>query len=302
MNTTQHFLTEDDISPQVFRSLLNRGIELKQRHLAGERYTPLANRVLAMIFEKSSTRTRVSFEAGMAQLGGHAINLSPESSQLGRGEPLEDTARVLSQMVDAVMIRTSSHQGLQQFAEAASVPVINGLCDLLHPCQMLADMQTWLEHRGEMRGKRVAWIGDGNNVCNSYINVARILGFELVVACPKGYEPDAEIVKKAGDKVQVIEDPKAACEGAHLVVTDVWASMGQEAEQAERAKAFVDYKVSKAHMDLADDEVLFMHCLPAHRGEEVDADVIDGNQSVVWDEAGNRLHAQKALLEHLIKH
>ena len=296
----RHFLSELDLTPEEFRSVIQRGSELRKQWEAHECKPSLPQRVLAMIFEKSSTRTRVSFEAGMAQLGGHAIYLSPEGTQLGRGEPMADTARVLSQMVDVISVRTFSHEELERFAEVCTVPVINALTDLLHPCQLLADMQTYLDHRGDIKGKRVAWIGDGNNMCNSYINTARVLGFHFVYACPDGYEPDESIVAAAGNNTSRASSPSEACENADLVVTDVWASMGQEEEQKARELAFTGFEVDSEKMKLANDDALFMHCLPAHRGEEVSADVIDGEQSVVWEEAGNRLHAQKALLEFLL--
>ena len=234
MSQLRHFLAEDDLSASEFRQLLTRASELRQMHTERQRYAPLAHRTLGMIFEKSSTRTRVSFEAGMAQLGGHAIFLSPTDTQLGRGEPLEDTAKVLSEMVDLVMIRTFSHPQLENFAAACSIPVINGLTDYLHPCQSLADMQTWFDHRGDISGACVTWVGDGNNVCNSYVVTAMLLGFELLIACPPGYEPDAGLLRRAGARVSVTHDTRAACEGADLIVTDVWSSMGQETEQAKR--------------------------------------------------------------------
>jgi ornithine carbamoyltransferase len=296
----RHFLSLMDLSPDELRKLLKRAGELKAMLRAGQVHEPLKNKVLAMLFEKSSTRTRVSFEAGMAQLGGHAMFLSPRDTQLGRGEPIEDTARVLSSMVDVIMVRTFEHEKITRLASHSRVPVINGLTDWVHPCQLLADMQTWLEHRGDMRGKTAAWIGDGNNMCNSYINAARQLDFKLNIACPEGYDPDSELLKLAGDRVQILRDPRDACRDADLVVTDVWASMGQEEEQKIRAQVFANYQVNSALMALAKKDALFMHCLPAHRGEEVSADVIDGPQSVVWDEAENRLHAQKALLEFLL--
>jgi ornithine carbamoyltransferase len=253
-----------------------------------------------MIFEKSSTRTRVSFEVAMTQLGGHAIYLSPSDTQIGRGEPIEDTSRVLSEMVDIISVRTFSHEALERFAAASSVPVINALTDLLHPCQMLADMQTFLDHSGDIRGKRVAWIGDGNNMCNSYINTAKLLDFELLIACPGEYTPDADLLAAAGSNAHLVTSPAEACRGADLVVTDVWASMGQESEQSQREKAFEGYCVNMQLMQETAEGALFMHCLPAHRGEEVEADVIDGPMSVVWAEAGNRLHAQKSLIEFLL--
>ena len=296
----RHFLSELDLTAEEFRSVIQRGSELRRQWEDHSCKPTLPQRVLGMIFEKSSTRTRVSFEAGMTQLGGHAIYLSPENTQLGRGEPMADTARVLSQMVDAITVRTFSHDALERFAEVCTVPVINALTDLLHPCQLLADMQTFLDHRGDIAGKRVAWIGDGNNMCNSYINAAKLLGFHLTYACPDGYEPDENIVSAAGNRASRAESPTEACDQADLIVTDVWASMGQEEEQQSRKKAFAGYEVNAELMSVAHDDALFMHCLPAHRGEEVSAEVIDGSKSVVWEEAGNRLHAQKALLEFLL--
>jgi ornithine carbamoyltransferase len=266
----------------------------------GQLYEPLKNRTLAMIFEKSSTRTRVSFEVGMAQLGGRALFLSPRDTQLGRGEPIEDSARVLSRMVDAVMIRTFEHDIVERFAANSQVPVINGLTDRFHPCQLLADMQTLLEHRGEIRGSRVAWIGDGNNVCHSYINASRLFDFELRIACPEGFDPDQDVLRAAGDRCRIVREPAAAAADADLLVTDVWASMGQEGEQEDRERAFSGFQVNDELMALTAKEAIFMHCLPAHRGEEVTASVIDGPKSLVWDEAENRLHAQKALLELLL--
>lgn len=298
--STQHFLTLLDYSPEELRALLARAIDLKNLLKNGNSHTPLKNKTLAMIFEKSSTRTRVSFETGMVQLGGHALFLSPRDTQFGRGEPIEDSARVLSRMVDGVMIRTFKHENVEKFAAHSTVPVINGLTDLYHPCQLLADMQTWFEHRGDIKGAIVAWIGDGNNMCHSYINAATQLGFQLNIACPETYCPNVDIVKQAKDKVVVTHDASAAAEGADLIVTDVWASMGQEKEQNERKKVFQTFQVNKKLLSVANKDALFMHCLPAHRGEEVTAEVIDGSQSVVWDEAENRLHAQKALIENLM--
>jgi len=296
----RHFLSLMDLSSDELKQMLQRGIELKKMQHAGEIFEPLKNKVLAMIFDKSSTRTRVSFETGMAQFGGHAVFLSPRDTQLGRGEPIEDTARVLSSMVDGIMVRTFAHESLETLAKYSKVPVINGLTDFVHPCQLLADMQCYIEHRGSIEGRTVTYVGDGNNMCHSYINAARLLDFKLNVACPPGYEPDAELVKLASDRVEIISDPKAAAENSDLLVTDVWASMGQEEEQKIREEAFADFQVNESLMKLADKDALFMHCLPAHRGEEVSAGVIDGPQSVVWDEAENRLHAQKALLEFLM--
>ncbi|MGB5306395.1 MAG: ornithine carbamoyltransferase, partial [Gammaproteobacteria bacterium] len=272
----RHFLTLLDLSPDELRDLIRRAIELKAIQKAGKIHEPLKNRVLAMVFEKSSTRTRMSFEAGMAQLGGHPTFLSPRDTQLGRGEPVEDSARVLSRMADIIMIRTFEHEKLERFAEHSSVPVINALTDMYHPCQLLADMQTYFEHRGNIRGKTVAWIGDGNNMCHSYINAARRFDFMLRIAAPEGYTPDARLLKDGAGHVDLVTNPRAAAAGADLVVTDVWASMGQEEEQASRERAFADYQVNADIMSAAATDALFMHCLPAHRGEEVAADVIDG--------------------------
>jgi ornithine carbamoyltransferase len=298
--SSRHFLTLLDLTPDELNRLVLRAIELKALNKAGKLFEPFKHRVLAMVFEKSSTRTRMSFEVGMAQLGGHAIFLSPRDTQLGRGEPIEDSARVLSRMSDIIMIRTFEHEKIERFAEYSSVPVINALTDLYHPCQLLADMQTYFEHRGDIRGRTVAWIGDGNNMCHSYINAARQFGFTLNIACPDGYLPDADILAAAGEQVAMLDSALAAANGADLVVTDVWASMGQEEEQEKRVRAFADYQVNAQIMQAAAADALFMHCLPAHRDEEVSADIIDGAQSVVWDEAENRLHAQKALLELLL--
>ncbi|MCF5651022.1 ornithine carbamoyltransferase [Pseudomonas syringae] len=296
----RHFLSMMDYTPDELLGLIRRGVELKDLRNRGVLFEPLKNRVLGMIFEKSSTRTRLSFEAGMIQLGGQAIFLSHRDTQLGRGEPIADSAKVMSRMLDAVMIRTYAHSNLTEFAANSRVPVINGLSDDLHPCQLLADMQTFLEHRGSIQGKTVAWIGDGNNMCNSYIEAAIQFDFQLRVACPAGYEPNAEFLALAGERVTVVRDPKAAVAGAHLVSTDVWTSMGQEEETARRKKLFAPFQVTRALLDLADKDVLFMHCLPAHRGEEISVDLLDDARSVAWDQAENRLHAQKALLEFLV--
>ncbi|MEZ5543358.1 MAG: ornithine carbamoyltransferase [Pseudomonadota bacterium] len=297
---TRHFLTLLDLSAEELHRLIRRATELKAWQRAGRLYEPFRHRVMAMVFDKSSTRTRMSFEVGMTQLGGHAVFLSPRDTQLGRGETIEDSARVLSRMADVIMIRTFEHEKLERFAEYSSVPVINALTDMYHPCQLLADMQTYLEHRGEIRGRTVAWIGDGNNMCHSYINAARRFGFTLNIACPDGYTPDAGILAAAGEHVVMKASALEAARDADLVTTDVWASMGQEEEQEKRARAFADYQVNADIMQAAAADALFMHCLPAHRGEEVAAEVIDGPQSVVWDEAENRLHAQKALIELLL--
>ncbi len=296
----RHFLTLRDPSPGELEQLLHRAIELKAMHGQGAIFEPLKNRVLGMVFEKSSTRTRVSFETAMTQFGGHAIFLSPEDTQLGRGEPVEDTARVLSRLVDAIMVRTFEHDKLMRFASYSRVPVINGLTDKHHPCQLLADMQTYYEHRGSIKGKTVAWVGDGNNMCNSYIDAAHQYGFRLHIACPKGYLPASDVLEGAANSVEIFEDPKAAVREADLIVTDVWASMGQEGEIEVRRAVFMPYQVNERLMVLAKPQALFMHCLPAHRGEEVSSAVIDSPQSVVWDEAENRLFSQKALLEFLL--
>lgn len=295
----RHFLTLKDFTSEELHTLIARAIELKRMHNDGENYQPLKNKVLAMIFDKSSTRTRVSFESAMIQFGGGSIFLSPTDTQLGRGEPVEDSARVISSMVDMVMIRTFEHKMVERFAQYSSVPVINALTDDYHPCQLLADMQTYVEHRGSIKGKTVVWVGDGNNMCHSYINAAEQFGFNLNIATPVGYEPNTNIVSTAKAKISLFTDMASAVKNTDLIVTDVWASMGQEEEQKKRERAFADFQVDTATMSLANKDALFMHCLPAHRGEEVSAEVIDGEQSVVWDEAENRLHAQKALLEFL---
>jgi ornithine carbamoyltransferase len=299
--SARHFLSLKDCTPEELNGLIRRGMELKDLRNRGVLFEPLKNRVLGMIFEKASTRTRLSFEAGMIQLGGQAIFLSPRDTQLGRGEPIGDAAIVMSRMLDVVMIRTFAHSTLTDFAANSRVPVINGLSDDLHPCQLLADMQTYQEHRGSIKGKTAAWIGDGNNMCNSYIEAAIQFDFQLRVACPEGYEPDARLLAEAGDRVQVLRDPREAVAGAHLISTDVWASMGQEDEAAERIKLFRPYQVDRALLDCAAEDVLFLHCLPAHRGEEISEDLLDDPRSAVWDQAENRLHAQKALLEFLVE-
>lgn len=300
--SARHFLSMLDYTTEELLGLIRRATELKDLRNRGVLYEPLKNRVLGMIFEKASTRTRISFEAGMIQLGGQAIFLSPRDTQLGRGEPIADAARVMSRMVDAVMIRTFAHSNLIEFSENSRVPVINGLSDDLHPCQLLADMQTFFEHRGNIAGKTVAWIGDGNNMCNSYIEAAIRFDFQLHVACPEGYEPNAALMQQAGERVKIFRDPREAVAGAHLVSTDVWASMGQEDEAAARLRLFQPYQVTRALLDGAAADVLFMHCLPAHRGEEISEDLLDDARSVAWDQAENRLHAQKALLELLVEH
>ncbi|OAI10208.1 ornithine carbamoyltransferase [Methylomonas lenta] len=294
----RHFTSLLDLSSSELRKLIHRAIELKTHRNAD--FQPLKGKVLAMVFEKSSTRTRISFEAGMVQFGGSAIFLSPRDTQLGRGEPLEDSAKVISSMVDCIMLRTHEHETVTTFSRYSRVPVINGLTDLLHPCQLLADMQTYFELRGDIAGKTVAWIGDGNNMCHSYINAARQFDFKLNIACPFDYRPLQSIVDPASNRVAFFNTPELAAKNADLIVTDVWASMGQEEEQKKRECVFKDFQVNSTVMQAANPDALFMHCLPAHRGEEVTADVMDGPQSVVFTEAENRLHAQKALLEFLI--
>ncbi len=299
--SVRHFLTLMDLSKDELKQVLARASELRQMQHRGEIYRPFVGRTLAMIFEKSSTRTRVSFETGMGQFGGQALFLSPNDTQLGRGEPIEDTAKVISSMVDIVMIRTFAHGRVQTFAEHSSVPVINALTDDYHPCQLLADMQTFFELRGDIAGKTVTWVGDGNNMCNSYMVAAKQLDFKLNIASPNGYKPNAQLLAKYADHVELIDNPADAVKGSSLVVTDVWASMGQEAEQKQREKDFANYQVSRELLDKAEPDVLFMHCLPAHRGEEISVDLLDDPRSVAWHEAENRLHAQKALMEFLLK-
>ncbi len=297
----RHFLTLSDLTQQELETLIKRASELRKMQHAGEVYQPFVGRTLGMIFEKSSTRTRISFETGMGQFGGSAIFLSPNDTQLGRGEPLEDSARVISSMVDIIMIRTFGHEKVETFAEYSSVPIINALTDEFHPCQLLADMQTFYEHRGSIKNKIVTWVGDGNNMCASYMQAASQFGFELRVAAPYGFEPDTELMKRFSHCVSLVEDVQDAAKDSHLIVTDVWASMGQESEQNTRARRFAPYQVTPSLLDKADPEVVFMHCLPAHRGEEISHDMLDDPRSVVWDEAENRLHAQKALMEFLLK-
>ena len=293
------FLSIPDFSRQELHGLFRLAASMKSGEYDKK---PLAGKTLAMIFMKSSTRTRVSFEAGTWQLGGHALFLSPRDIQLSRGESIADTARVLSRYVNGIMIRTFAHAEIEELARHATVPVINGLTDLLHPCQILADLMTVREHLGGWEDKTVAWIGDGNNMANSWLNASWRLGFELRLACPEGYDPDSAILTRARREgtVRMLRDPREAVTGAHVITTDVWASMGQEAEQSARAAAFAGYTVDGELMSLADHEAIFLHCLPAHRGEEVTAEVIDGDRSRVWDEAENRLHVQKAILAALM--
>ena len=297
----RHYLQFKDLRAEEYAYLLARTTEIKRRFKNYEKYTPLVDRTLAMIFEKASTRTRVSFEAGMYQMGGSVVNLTSSDSQLGRAEPIEDTARVISRMVDIVMIRTFEQTKLEAFAANSRVPVINGLTNEYHPCQILADVFTCIERRGSMAGKIVAWVGDGNNMAATWLQAADILGFKLHLSTPGGYEIDAAAagVKRA-DCFATFRDPLDACRNADVVTTDVWTSMGYEAENAQRMKAFADWCVDAEMMAAARPDALFMHCLPAHRGEEVEAEVIDGPQSVVWDEAENRMHVQKALMEYLL--
>lgn len=298
--TPRHFLTLHDLSTEELNQVIARAIELKEMQRNKVPHTLFPQYVLGMIFEKSSTRTRVSFEAGISQFGGSAIFLSPRDTQLGRGEPIEDSARVLSRMVDIIMIRTFEHDKIEAFAAHSKVPVINALTDDYHPCQLLADIQTYVEQRGSIKGKTVTWVGDGNNMCHSYMNASQQFGFQLRVACPKGFEPPLFSSGNYDDCVSITSDIQAAVTHSDLVVTDVWASMGQEEEQQERSTAFKEFQVSPKLMDLANTDALFMHCLPAHRGEEISEDMLNDHRSMVWEEAENRLHAQKALMEFLL--
>jgi len=296
----KHYLQFTDLTADEYAYLFERAALIKKKFKTYEKHQPLADRTLAMIFEKASTRTRVSFEAGMYQLGGSVVHLTTGDSQLGRAEPVEDSARVISRMVDLVMIRTFGQDKIERFAEYSRVPVINGLTNEYHPCQIMADIFTYIEHRGSIRGKTVAWVGDGNNMANTWLQAAELLGFTVHVSTPSGYEIDRAVAGVKSDCYKVFQDPMQACAGADLVTTDVWTSMGYEAENEERKKAFADWCVDADMMRAAKPDALFMHCLPAHRGEEVEAEVIDGPQSVVWDEAENRLHVQKALMEYLL--
>ena len=295
----RHFLSLKDFAPEELKRLVERAAVLKSMQHRGEVYQPLIGKTLAMIFQLNSTRTRVAFETGMHQLGGHAIFLSPNDSQMGRGEPVEDMARVLSEMVDIVMIRTLEHRDVERFAAAASVPVINAMTNRFHPCQLLADVMTFEEVRGPIEGKTVAFIGDGYNMCHSYINAAACFDFHLRVAAPEGHRPDPELLGSS-NRVELVDDPREAVAAADLVITDVWSSMGHEGQEQDRRSAFAGYQVTPELLDRAASEVVFMHCLPAHRGEEISADLLDDPRSVAWREAGNRLHSQKALLEFLL--
>lgn len=297
MSELRHFLKFSDLSETELRHIFSRATLLKERYKNYDRYHPLEDRTLVMIFEKSSTRTRLSFEAGMSQLGGNSVYLNTKDSQLGRGEPVEDAARVISRMCDIVMIRTYEQNMIETFAECSSVPVINGLTDDHHPCQVLADVFTFIEKKGDISGKTVSWIGDANNMCNSWIEAAKIFGFQLNISSPPGFAPGRIIKEKY---VEFFDRPSDAVSNADLVTTDVWTSMGFEEEKQERRKAFREWQVNEALMGYANVDAIFMHCLPAHRGEEVTSGVIDGQKSVVWDEAENRLHVQKALMEFLL--
>ncbi|MEI8363059.1 MAG: ornithine carbamoyltransferase [Betaproteobacteria bacterium] len=297
----KHFLQFNDLNRDELEYVFERARLIKSQFKAYQQYWPLQDRTLVMIFEKASTRTRLSFEAGMQQLGGSAIYLNTRDSQLGRGEPVEDAAQVISRMSDIVMIRTYEQEIIERFAANSRVPVVNGLTNEYHPCQILADIFTFIEHRGPIQGKTVAWIGDSNNVCNTWLQAAEVLDFNVHVSTPPGYEVEAERANLYGnDHYEEFADPMEAARNAHLVTTDVWTSMGFEAENEERLRDFVDWQVDADMMRVAAKDALFMHCLPAHRGEEVAAVVIDGAQSVVWDEAENRLHVQKALMEYLL--
>ena len=294
---SKHFLTLLDIPKEDIKKLIHRAIELKKMTKENIVYTPLQNKTIALLFDKSSTRTRVSFEVGMTHFGGNTLFLSPRDTQLGRGEPIEDTAKVISSMVDCVVIRTHDHEDVVKFSSKSSVPVINGLTDLVHPCQLLADVMTYVEINGDIKGKKVAWIGDANNMCNSYINASKQFDFELSIATPEKYIPS---LYKDDKNIVLTHDPLEAAKDADLIVTDVWASMGKEDEEDERKKIFKSLQVNKNVVNVANKNAIFMHCLPAHRGEEVTSEVLDSKSSVVWQEAENRLHAQKALLEYLL--
>jgi len=298
---TKNFINFDDLSHQELQGIIDRAISLKKEHRSGKLNDSLKNKTLAMIFDKSSTRTRVSFEAGMTQLGGQSLFLSEKDIQLGRGEPITDSAIVISSMVDAVMLRLSSHEDIVEFSRHSSKPVINALSDESHPCQILADLMTYQEQKGTIQGKKIAWIGDGCNVCQTYMQAAEIFDFELSIATPVDYGPSEVFVQKYKKNIILSESPMDACKDADIVVTDVWTSMGQESEKKQRERSFQGFQVNQLMMNQAKDDAVFMHCLPAYRGKEVSADVIDGSQSVVWSEAENRLHAQKSLLLYLIE-
>ena len=296
-----HFIDFDQFSQNDLQGIIDRAILLKKEHKSGLINETLKNKTLAMIFDKSSTRTRVSFEAGMTQLGGQSLFLSEKDIQLGRGEPITDSAIVISSMVDAIMLRMSSHEDIVEFSKHSSKPVINALSDESHPCQILADLMTYQEHRGSIKGKKIAWIGDGCNVCQTYMQAAAIFDFDLSIATPVGYGPSDDFIEKYKKNISYFTNPNDACRGADIIVTDVWTSMGQELEIKQREAAFKGFQVDQKLMGQAKDDAIFMHCLPAYRGKEVSAEVIDGEQSVVWSEAENRLHVQKSLLLYLIK-
>jgi len=296
-----NFINFDELSKNDLQGIIDRAITLKNEHKSGRINDSLKNKTLAMIFDKSSTRTRVSFEAGMTQLGGQSLFLSEKDIQLGRGEPITDSAIVISSMVDAIMLRLSSHEDIVKFSKYSSKPVINALSDESHPCQILADLMTYQEHRGPIEGKKIAWIGDGCNVCQTYMQAASLFDFELTIATPSGYGPSDAFIKKYQKNISFFDDPNEACKGADIVITDVWTSMGQESEIKQRETAFKGFQVDQEMMNQAKDDAIFMHCLPAYRGKEVSSGVIDGRQSVVWSEAENRLHAQKSLLLYLIE-
>ncbi|MBF0194100.1 MAG: ornithine carbamoyltransferase [Magnetococcales bacterium] len=306
--TKRDLLSLSDVTPDEIQRLFSRAATLKRAVKARKVTHTLKGRTLGMIFEKPSSRTRVSFEVGMFQLGGHALFLSSKEIQLGRGEDISDSAKVFSRYLDGLMIRTFAHKNVETMAKCASIPVINGLSDDFHPCQVLTDIFTYQEKRGSLRGRKVAWIGDGNNMAHSWIMAVSKVGCQLSLACPAGYDPDPKVIEKAhkdiaiqGEgSIQLTKDPKEAAHGADLVITDTWTSMGQEAERERRLRAFEGFCVDSAMMKLAQEDALFMHCLPAHRGEEVTSEVMDGHQSVIWDEAENRLHVQKAILEWLL--
>ena len=298
---TKNFINFDDLSHQELQGIIDRAISLKKEHRSGKLNDSLKNKTLAMIFDKSSTRTRVSFEAGMTQLGGQSLFLSEKDIQLGRGEPITDSAIVISSMVDAVMLRLSSHEDIVEFSRHSTKPVINALSDESHPCQILADLMTYQEQKGTIQGKKIAWIGDGCNVCQTYMQAAEIFDFELSIATPTDYGPSEVFVQKYKKNINFSESPMDACKDADIVVTDVWTSMGQESEKKQRERSFQGFQVNQLMMNQAKDDAVFMHCLPAYRGKEVSAEVIDGSQSVVWSEAENRLHAQKSLLLYLIE-
>jgi len=301
---TRHFLRLQDYSKDELDDLLTLAAELKARQKAGVEHHLLKGKTLAMIFEKASTRTRISFEVGIFQLGGHGLFISSSNSQMGRGEPLKDTARVMARYCDGVMIRTFGQEIVDEFARYSSIPVINGLTDLYHPCQILADLQTVIEHKGSYQGLKFAWVGDGNNMANTWIEAAAILGFDLALACPKGYEPDSRVwawaQANSTSSITISGDPAEAVRDAQVINTDVWASMGQEAEQKQRELAFKGYCVDDRLLESADRECIVLHCLPAHRGEEISDSVMEGKHSVVWDEAENRLHIQKAIMATLM--